>query len=56
MDSEDYSGRELVRAWGEVTDISAFHRDRGTEEESEFEDSDLDDLWTALDEELKQIA
>lgn len=47
---------DLRRAWGEVTEINAYHYDDDTDEESEFEDNDLNDLWNALDKELENIA
>lgn len=47
---------DLRRAWGEVTEITASHYDEDTDEETEFSDDDLNVLWGALDEELKNIA
>lgn len=47
---------DLRRAWGEVTEITATHYDEDTDEESEFSDEDVKILWSALDEELKDIA
>ncbi len=47
---------DLKSAWGEVTEILASHTDEETDEESEFSDDDLKELWSALDEELKDIA
>lgn len=58
-DSGDYwtpSCYDLKRAWGNVTEILASHIDEETDEESEFSDDDLKELWSALDEELKDIA
>ncbi len=46
----------LRKAWGEVTEITAYYYDEETEEESEFSDDDLNELRSALDEELKNIA
>ena len=46
----------LRKAWGEVTEINVYHYDEETEEESEFSEDDIEDLWKALDEELKNIA
>lgn len=47
---------DLKGAWGKVTEILASHTDEETDEESEFSDDDLKELWGALDEELKDIA
>lgn len=46
----------LLRAWGEVTDITAYHYDEDSDEYSVFENENLNQLWSALDEELKDIA
>lgn len=46
----------LDRAWGEVTEITASHYDEDTDEESEFSEDDLSELWDAIDEALKDIA
>lgn len=48
--------RELLRAWGEVTEIIASHYNEETEEETEFIDNDLNELWTAIDNSLENIA
>ena len=47
---------DLRRAWGEVIEITASHYDEDTDEETEFSDDDLNELWSALDEVLKNIA
>ena len=47
---------ELQRAWGEVSEISAYHYDEESGEETEFSEDDLQELWKALDEELKNIS
>ncbi len=47
---------DLKGAWGKVTEILASNTDEETDEESEFSDDDLKELWGALDEELKDIA
>ena len=47
---------DLLKAWGEVTGITAYHYDEDTDEETEFSKDDLNELWSALDEELKDIA
>ena len=47
---------DLRRAWGEVTEITATHYDEDIDEESEFSEEDVNKLWIALDEELKDIA
>jgi len=46
---------DLRRAWGEVTEITATHYDEETDEETEFEEKDLKELWEAIDEALKNI-
>lgn len=45
----------LRKAWGEVTEISAYHYDEITGEESTFEDKDLNELWNSLDKVLENI-
>ena len=47
---------DLRKAWGEVTEILVSHYDDDTDEESEFEEDDLKDLWSAIDKELEDIA
>ena len=47
---------DLIRGWGEVTEITAYHYDEETDEESEFSDEDLKVLWNAFDEELSDIS
>ena len=47
---------ELMRAWGSVTSIIATHYDSETDEDTEFSEEDVKGLWSALDEELKNIA
>lgn len=47
---------DLIKAWGEVEEITASHYDEDTEEEVEFTDDDLNELWKALDKELEDIA
>lgn len=47
---------DLKRAWGEVIEITASHLDEETDEESEFSDEDVKELWNALDKELRNIA
>ncbi|MCM1093760.1 MAG: hypothetical protein NC421_07390 [Lachnospiraceae bacterium] len=59
IDDGDYltpPSRELICAWGEITEITASHYDEDTEEESEFSGDELEELWNALSEELKDIA
>ncbi|MDE7180297.1 MAG: hypothetical protein K2N88_03790 [Muribaculaceae bacterium] len=46
---------DLIRAWGEVTEITACHYDEETDEEIEFSDEDLKVLWDAFEEELSNI-
>lgn len=58
-DSGDYwtpPSCTLEKAWGEVTEITASHYDDDTDEETEFSEDDLSELWEALDEVLKDIA
>lgn len=58
-DPGDYwtpSSCNLRRAWGEVTEITATHYDEDTDEETEFNEVDLKELWTALDNTLEKIA
>lgn len=50
------SSRTLLSAWGEISDITAIHYDEGTDEETEFNEDDLKELWTALDKTLEKIA
>ncbi len=47
---------DLIRACGEVTEILASHYDEETGDETEFSEDDVNKLWIALDEELKNIA
>lgn len=46
---------DLKRAWGEVTEINAYHYDEDTDEEIEFSESDVNELWIALDKVLERI-
>lgn len=48
--------RNLRKAWGEVTEITAYHYDEDTEDETLFSEDDIKILWNALDKELKNIA
>lgn len=57
-DPGDYwtpSSRDLRRAWGEVTEITATHYDEETDEETEFCDDELNELWNAVDKVLETI-
>lgn len=45
----------LRRAWGEVTEITAYHYDEETDEETEFSNDDLNELWNALDKALEKL-
>ncbi len=47
---------DLIRAWGEVKEITATHYDEDTDEETEFSKEDLRELWAALDKALEKIA
>lgn len=58
-DPGDYwtpSSCDLRRAWGNVTEITAYHYDDDTEEESEFSGNDLKELYKAINKVLKNIA
>lgn len=46
----------LLKAWGEVTEITATHYDEDADEETEFSEDDLKELWIALDKALEKIA
>lgn len=46
---------DLIRAWGEVKEISASHYDEDTDEESEFSEDDLCELWEELNKSLEHI-
>lgn len=48
--------RDLVKAWGEITEISTYHNDEETDEETEFSKEDVNELWSALDKVLEDIA
>lgn len=47
---------ELRCAWGEVTEISAYHYDEDTDEEREFSEDELAEFFAPFDELLKDIA
>lgn len=49
-------GGNLLRAWGKVTDIIASHYDEETDDETEFSEDELNELWNALDKAMKEIA
>lgn len=44
-----------ISAWGDVVNISAMHTDEKTEEETIFEDSDLKELYEALNQKLSSF-
>lgn len=46
---------DLIRGWGEVTEIIATHEDEETGEVTEFEEDDLTELWIAIDKVLDDI-
>lgn len=46
---------ELIRAWGTVTEVTAYHYDEESDEETTFSDEDVAELWEALEKELEQI-
>ena len=59
IDSGDYwtpPSCDLLKAWGEVTEITASHYEEDTDEETEFSEDDVKELWNALDEVLEDIA
>lgn len=59
IDSGDYdtpSSCKLRSAWGEVTEVSAYHYNEVSEEESEFTEDDCSELWSAIDKVLEKIA
>lgn len=47
---------DLRKAWGEVTEIIASHYDEDTDEETEFSEDDVKELWSSLDKVLEDIA
>lgn len=47
---------DLRKAWGEVTEITASHYDEDTDEETEFSEDDVKEIWSALDKVLEDIA
>ena len=49
------SNRNLQKAWGKVTEVSAYHYDEATEEETEFSDDDMTELFNALDMALENL-
>ena len=59
IDNGDYwtpPSCDLRKAWGEVTEITDYHYDDETGDESEFSDDDLKDLYKELDKVLEDIA
>lgn len=58
-DSGDYwtpPSSSLVRAWGEVIELTAIHYDEESDEETEFSNENLLSLWQALNKKLEKIA
>lgn len=52
----DYPGCcEVTSGWGEVEEIRASHYDEETDEETEFSEEDLTDLYKAVNENLKEL-
>lgn len=49
------TSHKLKRAWGEVTDVAAYHYDEANDEETVFDGADLDELWSALDRSIKKL-
>ena len=47
---------DLIRAWGNITNISASYCDQITDQEIDFSDEDLFELRTGINEILKNIA
>lgn len=47
---------EIIRAWGDVTDISASYHDEETDDDYRFYEEDLQELRSKIDEILKSIA
>lgn len=57
-DDGDYwtpASSSLNGAYGEVTEITAYHYDEESGEESEFSDDDLNEMWSALDKALESF-
>ncbi len=48
--------RDLLRGWGEVTEIYASHYDEESDEDTEFSAENLTDLKTQINEILKELA
>lgn len=48
-------GRSLKCAWGEVTDIAAYHYDEVNDEETVFDGVSLNELWETLDRSIKTL-
>lgn len=46
---------KLRDAWGEVTEIGAYHYDEATDEETEFSESDMKEVRMSLDKALQNI-
>lgn len=47
---------DLIRAWGEVSEITAYHYDEETGDETEFSEEELAEFFEPFNEELKDIA
>lgn len=47
---------DLIRGWGEVTEITAYHYDEETGDESEFSEDELAEFFAPFDELLEDIA
>ena len=59
IEDETYSNpgcADLLKGWGEIENIYAFHLDEETAEETEFSSEDLTDLYNAVNKNLKQLA
>lgn len=57
-DSGDYwtpPSSDLKRAWGEVTELTASHYDDDTDEETEFTEDELNEIWNEIDQVLSSL-
>lgn len=54
-DSRWTGAKELVKGWGEVTDLQVSYWDEKTDTITEFPDKDLDEIWIELDKALENL-
>lgn len=47
---------DLIKGWGKVSEITVSHYDEETDEETDFDDADLEELKSAFDKILEDIA